>query len=71
MREEPTRSLLLLDAERRRAPADLGDRRARRLERRRRGRRGDGASALLQGPHGREVRAALLGSWDARARARS
>ena len=65
MREEPTRSLLLLDANAGRAPADLGDRRrapagASSAPPTRRPR-----SALLQGPHGREVRCGLLGSWDA------
>src|SRR3954465_14308872 len=63
MREEPTRSLLLLDAN-----AD-----ERRLVSAIASRAGwsvvgaadeETALALLQGPHGREVRAALLGSWD-------
>jgi DNA-binding NtrC family response regulator len=64
MREEPTRSLLLLDAnpEERRLISAIA------------GRAGwsvvgaadeETALALLQGPHGREVRAVLLGSWDA------
>src|SRR4051794_17926963 len=64
MREEPTRSLLLLDAnpEERRLISAIS------------GRAGwsvvgasdeDMALALLQGPHGREVRAVLLGSWNA------
>ncbi|MEA3058905.1 MAG: hypothetical protein QOE50_317, partial [Sphingomonadales bacterium] len=64
MREEPTRSLLLLDAnpEERRLISAIA------------GRAGwsvvgaadeEMAVALLQGPHGREVLAALLGSWDA------
>src|SRR3954464_10130015 len=64
MREEPTRSLLLLDAnpEERRLISAIA------------GRTGwsvvgaadeEMALALLQGPHGREVLAALLGSWDA------
>jgi DNA-binding NtrC family response regulator len=64
MREEPTRSLLLLDAnpEERRLISAIA------------GRAGwsvvgaadeETALALLQGPHGREVLAALLGSWDA------
>ena len=64
MREEPTRSLLLLDAnpEERRLISAIA------------GRSGwsvvgaadeEMALALLQGPHGREVLAALLGSWDA------
>src|SRR5438477_12313940 len=63
MREEPTRSLLLLDAnpEERRLISAIA------------GRAGwsvvgaadeETALALLQGPHGREVLAALLGSWD-------
>src|SRR5437763_6361976 len=64
MREEPTRSLLLLDAnpEERRLISAIA------------GRTGwsvvgaadeEMALALLQGPHGREVLAALLGGWDA------
>src|SRR4051795_2424612 len=64
MREEPTRSLLLLDAnpEERRLISAIA------------GRSGwsvvgaadqEMALALLQGPHGREVLAALLGGWDA------
>src|SRR4029079_17850227 len=64
MREAPTRSLLLLDAnpEERRLISAIA------------GRAGwsvvgaadeETALALLQGPHGREVLAALLGSWDA------
>ena len=63
MREEPTRSLLLLDAnpEERRLISAIA------------GRAGwsvvgaadeETALALLQGPHGREVLAALLGSWE-------
>src|SRR5690348_6218295 len=63
MREEPTRSLLLLDAnpEERRLISAIA------------GRAGwsvvgaadeEMALALLQGPHGREVLAALLGSWE-------
>jgi len=64
MREEPTRSLLLLDSnpeERRLISAIAG----------RAGWSAVGAAdeetalALLQGPHGREVQAALLGGWDA------
>ncbi len=64
MREEPTRSLLLLDAnpdERRLISAIAA----------RAGWSVVGAAdaelavALLQGPHGREVQAAILGSWDA------
>src|SRR3954453_9071463 len=63
MREEPTRSLLLLDGhvdERRLISAiasragwsvlGAGDEEA--------------ALAQLHGPHGRDIRAALLGSWD-------
>ena len=64
MREEPTRSLLLLDSnpEERRLISAIA------------GRAGwsvvgaadeEMATALLQGPHGREVLAVLLGSWDA------
>jgi DNA-binding NtrC family response regulator len=64
MREEPTKSLLLLDAnpEERRLISAIA------------GRAGwsvvgaadeEMAVALLQGPHGREVLAALVGSWDA------
>src|SRR6478752_4732201 len=63
MREEPTRSLLLLDAnpEERRLISAIA------------GRAGwsvvgaadeETALALLQGPHGREVLSVLLGSWD-------
>src|SRR5689334_3308590 len=63
MREEPTRSLLLLDAnpEERRLISAIA------------GRAGwsvvgaadeETAVALLQGPHGREVLAVLLGGWD-------
>jgi DNA-binding NtrC family response regulator len=64
MREEPTRSLLLLDAN-----AD-----ERRLISAIAARAGwsvvgavdeELAIALLQGPHGREVQAAILGTWDA------
>jgi DNA-binding NtrC family response regulator len=62
MREEPTRSLLLLDAD-----AD-----ERRLISAIAARAGwsvvagdeEQAVAVLQGPHGREVQAALLGSWN-------
>ena len=64
MREEPIRSLLLLDAnpEERRLISAIA------------GRAGwsvvgaadeETALALLQGPHGREVQSVLLGSWDA------
>lgn len=64
MREEPTRSLLLLDAnaDERRLIAAIAARAGWSVV---------GAAdpeqavALLQGPHGREVRAALFGSWDA------
>jgi DNA-binding NtrC family response regulator len=64
MREEPTRSLLLLDAnpEERRLISAIAGRANWSVV---------GAAdeemalALLQGPHGREVLAALLGSWDA------
>ena len=64
MREEPTRSLLLLDADadERRLISAIAARAAWSVV---------GASdaalaiALLQGPHGREVQAAILGSWDA------
>ena len=64
MREEPTRSLLLLDA-------DPDERRLISAIAARAGWSVVGAAdeetavALLQGPHGREVQAALLGSWDA------
>ena len=63
MREEPIRSLLLLDAN-----AD-----ERRLISAIASRAGwsvmgasdeDSAVAVLDGPHAKEVRAALLGSWD-------
>jgi DNA-binding NtrC family response regulator len=64
MREEPTRSLLLLDsdADERRLISAIASRAAWSVV---------GASdaelavALLQGPHGREVQAAIFGSWDA------
>ena len=63
MREEPTRSLLLLDAnaDERRLISAIAARAAWSVV---------GAAdaelavALLQGPHGREVQAAILGSWD-------
>jgi DNA-binding NtrC family response regulator len=63
MREEPTRSLLLVDAnaDERRLIAAIAARAAWSVV---------GAAdaelavALLQGPHGREVQAAILGSWD-------
>jgi DNA-binding NtrC family response regulator len=63
MREEPTRSLLLVDAnaDERRLIAAIAARAAWSVV---------GAAdaelavALLQGPHGREVQAAIFGSWD-------
>ena len=63
MREEPTRSLLLLDsnADERRLVSAIAARAGWSVV---------GAAdeetavALLQGPHGREVQAALLGAWD-------
>jgi DNA-binding NtrC family response regulator len=63
MREEPTRSVLLLDAnaDERRLIAAIAARAAWSVV---------GAAdaelavALLQGPHGREVQAAIFGSWD-------
>lgn len=64
MRAEPTRSLLLIDA-------DPGERRLISAVAARAGWSAIGAadtetaSGLLQGPHGREVQAAILGSWDA------
>ncbi|HEY8591388.1 MAG TPA: sigma-54 dependent transcriptional regulator [Sphingomicrobium sp.] len=64
MREQPTRSLMLLDA-------DAGERRLISAIAARAGWSVLGAAdpemalALLQGPHGREVQAAILGSWDA------
>jgi DNA-binding NtrC family response regulator len=63
MREEPTRSLLLLDS-------DADERRLISAIAARAGWSVVGAAdeemalALLQGPHGREVQAALLGAWD-------
>jgi DNA-binding NtrC family response regulator len=63
MREEPTRSLLLLDA-------DPDERRLISAIAARAGWSVVGAAdaetaiALLQGPHGREVQAAILGAWD-------
>ena len=64
MREEPKRSLLLLDsnADERRLVSAIASRA---------GWSAVGAAdaetavALLQGPHGREVQAALIGTWDA------
>lgn len=64
MRAEPTRSLLLIDA-------NADERRLISAVAARAGWSAIGAadsetaSALLQGPHGREVQAAILGSWDA------
>jgi DNA-binding NtrC family response regulator len=64
MREEPTRSLLLLDA-------NADERRLISAIAARAGWSAVGAAdeetalVLLQGPHGREVQAALLGSWNA------
>src|SRR4051795_5755789 len=63
MREEPTRSLLLLDA-------NVDERRLISAVAARAGwsvmgaADEDSALAILQGPHGKEVKAALLGSWD-------
>ena len=63
MREEPTRSLLLLDT-------DLDERRRISATAARAGwsvvsaTDEESAVAVLQGSHGREVKAALLGSWD-------
>ncbi|MEO6433608.1 MAG: sigma-54 dependent transcriptional regulator [Sphingomicrobium sp.] len=63
MRAEPTRSLLLIDA-------DPGERRLISAVAARAGWSAIGASdsetatGLLQGPHGREVQAAILGSWN-------
>src|SRR3954447_1618957 len=63
MREEPTRSLLLIDA-------DADERRLVSAIAARAGWSVVGAAdeemavTLLQGPHGREVHAALLGTWD-------
>jgi DNA-binding NtrC family response regulator len=64
MREEPTRSLLLLDT-------DVDERRLISAIASRAGwsvvgaSDQEGAVAVLQGPHGREIRAALIGRWDA------
>ncbi|HWC55564.1 MAG TPA: sigma 54-interacting transcriptional regulator, partial [Sphingomicrobium sp.] len=63
MREEPTRSLLLLDA-------NADERRLIAANAARAGwsvvgaADGEQAVVLLQGPHGREVQAAIFGSWD-------
>jgi DNA-binding NtrC family response regulator len=64
MREEPTRSLLLVDAnaDERRLIAAIAARAAWSVVN---AADGELAVALLQGPHGREVRAAILGTWDA------
>lgn len=64
MREEPTRSLLLLDAnaDERRLIAAIAARAGWSVIA---AADGELAVALLQGPHGREVRAAIFGSWDA------
>src|SRR5689334_20400405 len=63
MREEPTRSLLLLDAnaDERRLIAAIAARAGWSVVG---AADAEQAIALLQGPHGREVRAALFGSWD-------
>jgi CheY-like chemotaxis protein len=62
MREEPTRSLLLLDAnaDERRLIAAIAARAGWSVIA---AADGELAVALLQGPHGREVRAAIFGSW--------
>jgi len=64
MREEPTRSLLLLDAnaDERRLISAIASRAAWSVVG---AADGEQAIALLQGPHGREVQAAIFGSWDA------
>ena len=64
MREEPTRSLLLLDAnaDERRLISAIASRAGWSVVG---AADGEQAAALLQGPHGREVRAAIFGSWDA------
>jgi DNA-binding NtrC family response regulator len=63
MREEPTRSLLLLDAnaDERRLIAAIAARAGWSVVG---AADGEQAVALLQGPHGREVRAAIFGGWD-------
>jgi DNA-binding NtrC family response regulator len=63
MREEPTRSLLLLDsnADERRLISAIAARAGWSVVG---AADGEQAVALLQGPHGREVQAAILGSWD-------
>src|SRR4029078_2380837 len=64
MREEPTRSLLLLDSkpDERRLISAIAARAGWSVVG---AADGEQAVALLQGPHGREVRAAIFGSWDA------
>ena len=64
MREEPTRSLLLLDADadERRLISAIAARAAWSVVG---AADAEVAVALLQGPHGREVQAAIFGSWDA------
>jgi len=64
MREEPTRSLLLLDsnADERRLISAIAARAGWSVVG---AADGEQAIALLQGPHGRDVQAAILGSWDA------
>jgi DNA-binding NtrC family response regulator len=63
MREEPTRSLLLLDAnaDERRLIAAIAARAGWSVVN---AADAELAVALLQGPHGREVQAAIFGSWD-------
>jgi DNA-binding NtrC family response regulator len=63
MREEPTRSLLLLDAnaDERRLIAAIAARAGWSVVG---AADAEQAIALLQGPHGREVQAAIFGSWD-------
>ena len=64
MREEPIRSLLLLDsdADERRLISAIASRAGWSVVG---AADGEQAIALLQGPHGREVRAAIFGGWDA------
>ncbi|MFL6735853.1 MAG: sigma-54-dependent transcriptional regulator [Sphingomonas sp.] len=64
MREEPTRSLLLFDAnaDERRLIAAIAARAGWSVVG---AADAEVAVALLQGPHGREVRASIFGSWDA------
>ncbi len=64
MREEPKRSLLLLDsnADERRLISAIASRAGWSAVN---AADGETAVALLQGPHGREVQAALIGTWDA------